>query len=189
MLPVLGACAGAELVLVVVGVDQFPKSDFPAGWAGVTVVGMEPVVVVPVGVLLIPGKIDVATVVMLADPPNIDVLLEDTEGAGLVVVRDEDGPRLVLAVVLPKMGLKLWTEGLLSGVDVVEEVVGVTAKMGLKPEASRGLVLITDPELLAGGAAVTGLEIEDTFAVLIWFPSPNRPTPAAGGVLLEGLET
>lgn len=189
MLPVLGACAGAELVLAVVGVDQFPKSDFPAGWAGVTVVVMEPVVVVPAGVLDIPGKIDEATVVLLADPPNIDVLLEDAEEAGLVVVRDGDCPRPVLAVVLPKMGLKLWTEGLLSGVDVVEEVVGVTAKMGLKPEASRGLVLLTDPELLAGGVAVTGLETEDAVAVLIWFPSPNRLAPAAGGVLLEGLET
>lgn len=151
------------------------------------VVGMEPVVVVAVGVPDIPGKIDEATVVLLADAPNIDVLLEDTVEAGLVG-RDGDCPRTVFAVVLPKMGLKLWTEGLLSGVDVVEVVVGVTAKMGLKPEVSRGLVLLTAPELLAGAAAVTGLETEDAVAVLIWFPSPNGLAPA-GVVLLEGLET
>lgn len=44
------------------------------------------------------------------------------------------------------MGLKFWTGGLLSGADVAaEEVVVVeTEKMGLNPEASRGLVLLTD---------------------------------------------
>lgn len=32
-LPVLGACDGAELELVVDGADQLPKRDFTAGWA------------------------------------------------------------------------------------------------------------------------------------------------------------
>lgn len=56
------------------------------------------------------------------------------------------------------MGLKFWT-GLLSGADVAEEVV-VTENMGLKPEASRGLVLPAESELLTGAVAVevTGLE-------------------------------
>lgn len=184
-----GACAKAELVLVVDGVDQFPKRDFTAGWAAVCVAVMEPVEVVPVGVLDMPGKTDGATVVLLVDPPNIDVLLEETVEAGLVVVRDGGCPKPASAVVPPKMGLKLWTEGLLSGVDVVEEVMGVTAKMGLNPEASRGLLLLTDPELLAGAAAVTRLEAEEAVGVMIWFPSPNRPAPAACGVLLEALET
>lgn len=89
--------------------------------------------------------------VLLPDnPPNTDVLLEDTVGAGLAVVP---------AGVVPKMGLKLWTEGLLSGVEVVEEVVGVTAKMGLNPAASRGLLLLT------GAAAATVLGAEEALGV------------------------
>lgn len=66
------------------------------------------------------------------------------------------------------MGLKFWTGGLLSEADVAEEVVA-TEKMGLNPEASRGLVLLADSELLAGAAAVvvTGLEAEEAAGVLI----------------------
>lgn len=61
------------------------------------------------------------------------------------------------AMLVSKMGLKVWT-GLLSGAEVAEGVV-VTAKMGLNPEASKGLLLLTDGELLlAGAAVVTGLE-------------------------------
>lgn len=187
MLPVLGACTEAELVLVVDDADQFPKRDFTA--AGCVVV-MEPVEAVPVGVLVKPGKTDGVTVVLLVDPPNIeDVLLKETVEAGLVVVRDGGCPKPAPVVVAPKMGLKFWTGGLLSGVDVAEEVV-VTAKMGLNPEASRGLVLLTDSELLAGAVtvAVTGLEDEEAVGVLIWLASPNRPIPVTGGVL-EALET
>ncbi len=189
MLPVLGACAEAELVLVVDGADQFPKRDFTAGWAAGCVVVMEPAEAVPVGVLVKPGKTDGTTVVLLVDPPKIeDVLLEETVEAGLVVVRDGDCPKPAPAA--PKMGLKFWTGGLVSGVDVAEEVA-VTAKMGLNPEASRGLVLLTDSELLAGAVtgAVTGLEDEEAVGVLIWLASPNRPAPVTGGVLLEALET
>lgn len=156
------------MVLVVEGADQFPKRDFTAGWAAGCVAVMEPVEAVPVGVLVKPGKADGATVVLLVDPPNIeDVLLEETVEAGLVVVRDGDCPKPVPAVVAPKMGLKFWTGGLLSGVDVAEEVV-VTAKMGLNPDARRGLVLL-DTELLAGAVAVavTGLEAEEAVGVLI----------------------
>lgn len=66
------------------------------------------------------------------------------------------------------MGLKFWTGGLLSDADVADEVV-VTEKMGLNPEASRGLTLLTDSELLAGvvTAVVTGLEAEEAVGVLI----------------------
>lgn len=66
------------------------------------------------------------------------------------------------------MGLKFWTGSLLSDADVADEVV-VTEKMGLNPEASRGLALLTDSELLAGAVAavVTGLEAEEAVGVLI----------------------
>lgn len=88
MLPVLGAGAEAELVLVVDGADQFPKRDFTACWAAGCVVVMEPEEAVQVGVLVKPGKRDGVTVVLLlVDPPNIEgVLLEETVEAGLVVV-------------------------------------------------------------------------------------------------------
>lgn len=190
MPPAAEACAGAELVLVVDGVDQFPKWDVIAGWAAGCVVVMEPVEAVPVGVLVKPGKTDAATVVLLVDPPNIeDVLLEETVDDGLVVVRDGGCPKPPPAVVLPKMGLKVWTEGLLSGADMAEEEeVVLTEKMGLNPEASRGLVLLSDSELLTGAVvAVTGLDAEKAVGVLIWLVRPNRP--ATDGVLLGGLET
>lgn len=71
---------------------------------------------------------------------------------------------------------------------VAGEVVAATAKMGLNPETSRGLVLLTDAELLAAAAvAVTGLEAAVAEGLLNWVARPNRP--AAGGMLLEGLET
>lgn len=81
MLPVLGACTEAELVLVV-----NPKRDFTAGGAAGCVAAVDPVEAVPVGVK--PGKTDGVTVVLLVDPLNIeDILLEETvEVAGLVVV-------------------------------------------------------------------------------------------------------
>lgn len=70
-------------------------------------------------------------------------------------------------VASPKMGLKFCTGGLLSEA-VVAEGVAVTAKMGLKPDASRGLVVLTDAELLAGAAvAVMGLEAVEAEEVLI----------------------
>lgn len=188
MLPVFGTCADAELVLVVVDADQLLKRDFTAGWAAVCVAVMEPVEVAPVGVLVWPGKTDGATVVLLVDPNIEDVLLEENVEAGLVVVRDGDCPKPAPAVVPPKMGLKFWTEGLLSGVDVADEVVVVTAKMGLNPEASRGLLLLTDPELLPGPAAETGLEADEALGELILLASPKRPAPA-GGVLLGALDT
>lgn len=198
MLPVLGACA--ELVLVVDGADQFPKRDFTAGWAAGCVVEMEmePVDAEPVGAMVMPGKADGAAVVLLVDPPNNEaVVCEETVEAGLVVVRDGACPKLTPAVAAPKMGVKFCTEGLLSVVDVTEQVavVVVTSKMGLNPEASRGFVLLIDPELLAGAAAVavtvavTGLEAVEAAGVLIWVGSPNRPAPTTGAVLLGALET
>lgn len=198
MLPVLGAGAVAELVLVGANVDQFPKREgftpvCPAG----CVAALEPAEVVPVGALVKPGKTDAATVVLLIDAPKIeDELVEESVDTGLVVARDADCPKPESVVMLPKMGLKLCTEGLLSGVDVVEdEVVAVTAKMGLNPEDSRGLVLLSNSGLLAGAvvaaaAAVTVLEAVDADGVLLWPASPNRLGPAAGGaLLLEALKT
>lgn len=182
----------AELVLIVDGADQFPKRDLAAGWAAGCAAVMEPVEAAPVGVLVMLGKMDGAAVVLLVDPNIEGALLEETVEAGLVVARDGDCPKAAPALALPKMGLKVWAGGLLSGVDVTEEeVVVMAAKMGLNPEDSRGLVLMPDPELLAGAVAVavTGLEAEEAVGVLIWLASPNRPVPATGGVLLEALET
>lgn len=81
------------------------------------------------------------------------------------------------------MGLNVWTEGLISGVDMVEDVaVGVTAKMGLKSEASRGLLLTEAGPLLVEATAETGVE-EDAGAVL-WPNNPKGPEcPAVRGVL------
>lgn len=192
MLPVLGTCAAAELVLVVDGADQFPKRDFTPGWAAgcVVVVVMELVEDVQVGVLVKPGKTDVAAVVLLVDPPNIeDVLLEETVEAGLEVVRGAGCPKPALAVAPPKMGLKVWTGGLLSGTDVAGVVV--TEKMGLNPEAGRGFVLVTDSELLAG-AVVAVPRLEDVVGAergLFWLVSPKRAAPVTGGVLLEDFMT
>lgn len=155
MLPVFGACTEAELVLVVDGADQFPKRDFAAGWAAGSVVVVEPVEAVPVRVFDMPGKADGVTVVVPIEAPNIeDVLVKAAVEAGLVVVMDEGCPKPELPVASPKIGLKVWTAGLLSCVGVPEEAV-VTAKMGLK-------VLLT--EMLAGAAAaaaVFGLEAEE----------------------------
>lgn len=91
-----GACTEPELVLVVDGADQFPKRDFTDGCAAGCVAGcvvvMEPVEGVPVRVLVKPGKTDGAAVVLLVAPPNIeDVLLEETVGAGVVVVVRDGG--------------------------------------------------------------------------------------------------
>lgn len=56
VLPVLGACAEAKLVLVVVDVDQFPKMDFTAGCAVDGAVALEPVEAVPVEEVVKPEK-------------------------------------------------------------------------------------------------------------------------------------
>lgn len=89
------------------GVDQFPKRDFTAGWATGCVVGMEPVEAVPAGAMVMPGKADGATVVLLVEPPNIEaVVFEETVETGLVVVRDGACPKLTPAVAAPKMGVK-----------------------------------------------------------------------------------
>lgn len=104
MLPVFGACTGAELVLVVDGADQLPKRDFAAG----CVVLVEPADTVPVRVFDMPGKADGATVVVPIEAPNIEgALVKEAVEAGLVVVVDEGCPKPELSVPAPKMGLKV----------------------------------------------------------------------------------
>ena len=189
VLPVLGACIVAELV---------PKRDFTLGWVeGCVVVVMALLETVPMRGLVKPGKTDGAAVVLLVDTPNIeDVLIAETAETGLVVVRVAGCPKPVPAVAPPKMGLKLWTGGLLSGANVADaDVVVVTAKMGLNPEASRGFVLLTDSELLTGAlglgvrAAVMGLEAVGAERVLLWLASPKSVDPITGGALLEDFMT
>lgn len=149
------------VVLVVDVVFQFPNRDFIAGCGAGCEVGREPVDVP--AVVVEPENRDGPAVLLLVDPPNTEavlVVLEIVEAA-FALARDGGCPKPVAAVASPKMGLKFWTGGLLSEADVAEVVVAVavTAKMGLKPEAISGLVLLTDAELLAG-AAVTAVELD-----------------------------
>lgn len=90
MLPALGASAGTEPALAVVGVVQFPKSDFKAGCFAFCVVVTELVEVVPVRVLVMLEKMDGATVVLLMDPNKEDVMFEGTVEAGFTAVMGED---------------------------------------------------------------------------------------------------
>lgn len=86
------------------------------------------------------------------------------------------------------MGLNVWTEGLISGVDIVEDVAArVTAKMGLNPEASRGLLLTEAEPPLVEATAETGVE-EDVGAVL-WPINPKGPEFPAARVVLDATET
>lgn len=76
------------------------------------------------------------------------------------------------------MGLKLGAGGVLSDAGVDEEEVALTEKMGLKPEASRGLALLT---VVVLAAVVTGFEAEEAAGVFIWVVSPNGLPAAAAG--------
>lgn len=148
------------MVLVVDVVFQFPNRDFIAGCGAGCEVGREPVDVP--AVVVEPENRDGPAVLLLVDPPNTEavlVVLEIVEAA-FALARDGGCPKPVAAVASPKMGLKFWTGGLLSEADVAEVVVAVavTAKMGLKPEAISGLVLLTDAELLAGAAVELDVE-------------------------------
>lgn len=147
------------MVLVVDVVFQFPNRDFIAGCGAGCEVGREPVDVP--AVVVEPENRDGPAVLLLVDPPNTEAVLLVLEivEAAFALARDGGCPKPVAAVASPKMGLKFWTGGLLSEADVAEVVVAVTAKMGLKPEAISGLVLLTDAELLAG-AAVTAVELD-----------------------------
>lgn len=153
----------------------------------------ESVETVLAGVPLKPAKADGATVVLLVDAPNIeDVVLELRVEAVEEAVRDEGCAKAAPAGTSPNMGLKFWTEGLLSAGDAVEEVVVVAGKMGLNPAVSRGLVLLGDWELLAGAEVVeTWVVAEEAEEELIWLDRPNRVGPATGAteVLVGALET
>lgn len=180
------------MVLVVDVVFQFPKRDFTAGCGAGCEVGREPVDVPAVVVVVVkPENRDGPAELLLVDPPNTEaalLVLEIVE-AVFALVRDGGCPKPVAAVASPKMGLKFWTGGLLSEADVAEVVVvAVTAKMGLKPEAISGLVLLTDAELLAGAAVTAAeLDVEEAEEALTWLATPNRL--AIGGVLLAAWET
>lgn len=179
------------MVLVVDVVFQFPNRDFIAGCGAGCEVGREPVDLP--AVVVEPENRDGPAVLLLVDPPNtgaVLLVLEIVEAA-FALARDGGCPKPVAAVASPKMGLKFWTGGLLSEADVAEVVVvvvAVTAKMGLKPEAISGLVLLTDAELLAGAAVTAAeLDVEEAEEALTWLATPNRL--AIGGVLLAAWET
>lgn len=85
------------------------------------------------------------------------------------------------------MGLNVWT-GLISGVDIVDGVaVGMTAKMGLNPEANRGL-LLTEAELLLV-EATEEVRLEEEVWVLLWPNNPKSPDFPAFGVVLGATDT
>lgn len=67
----------------------------------------------------------------------------------------------------------------------------VTTKMGLNPDASRGLVVPADPEPLDGAVAPVAVVKEEGARLVLWLGSPNGPGPVTGGalLLLEVLET
>lgn len=180
------------MVLVVDVVFQFPNRDFIAGCGAGCEVGREPVDLP--AMLVEPENRDGPAVLLLVDPPNTEAVLLVLEivEAAFALARDGGCPKPVAAVASPKMGLKFWTGGLLSEADVAEVVVvvvvAVTAKMGLKPEAISGLVLLTDAELLAGAAVTAAeLDVEEAEEALTWLATPNRL--AIGGVLLAAWET
>lgn len=77
-------------MLAVVGVVQFPKTDFKAGWLAFCVVLTELVEVVPVGVLVMLEKMDGATVVLLMEPNTDDVIFEDSVEDGFVAEMGAD---------------------------------------------------------------------------------------------------
>lgn len=89
------------------------------------------------------------------------------------------------------MGLNVWTDGLISGVDIADEVVvGVTAKMGLKPEANRGLLLTEEELLFVKETAETGLEEEEEEVwVLLWPINPKSPDFPAVRLVVDATET
>lgn len=186
----MGAGAEVELVLVVDGAGQFPNRVLPAGWAAgsLVVVALADAVVVA-EMLVKPVKSDGAAVLLLINPPNIeDVLVEVVLGPELEAVTDGGCPKVVLAVVLPKMGLKVGTAGLFSCPDVDEEVVVVATKIGLKPDTGSELVLPANSALVVWGTvAASGLLAEETVGVLRWLASPNRPAPATVVLLLSVL--
>lgn len=85
------------------------------------------------------------------------------------------------------MGLNVGTEGLTSGVDIVEDVaVGVTAKMGLKPEASRGLLPTKVGPLLVEATAETG--VEEGAGAVLWPINPKSPEFPVGKAVLDAAE-
>lgn len=125
---------------------------------------------------------------LLVGPPNTEaalLVLEIVE-TEFVVVRDGGCPNGA-AVASPNRGLNFWTGALLPEADVAEDVV-VTEKMGLNPEPSSGLVLLTDTEMLTGAAVTTAdLELKEVEGALTWLATPNRL--ATGGVRLVAWET
>lgn len=174
-------------MLAVVGVVQFPKSDFKAGGFAFCAVVTELVEVVPARLLVMLEKTDGATVELLMDPNTDEVMFEESVEAGFPAVTGEDG-KPAPAVVPPKMGLNVWTDGLTSGVDIGEDdVTGVTAKMGLNPEASRGLLLSGAEPPLLEATAETGLE--EGAGVVRWAASPKGPEFPAAGAPLDATDT
>lgn len=66
----------------------------------------------------------------------------------------------------------------------------MTAKIGLNPDASRGLGLVSDSELLDGAGAPVTVFKEEEAALVLWPGGPNRPDPVTDGVTLpDVLET
>lgn len=144
------------VVVVVGGADQIPKRDLAAVWVAGCAAATEPEDAAPADVLVKPEKEGGADVVLL-DDTVLAVGVEAVEGAVTA-----GGCAKPATATSPKMGLKLWREGLFSNGGAAGAVVAA-GKMGLNPAASRGLGALTEPELLAGGAA-DEMEVETVAA-------------------------
>lgn len=160
---------------VVEDAPQAPKRGAGAGWAVVewaAPLGTVDAVAPPA----MPGNsVDAARFLLPFNPPKLEIGF--AVGAVVVVTMVTAGlaPNTPLAPVLPKRGLKVGTVGLLSwaGGGAVE-VGGEAMKMGLKPDARRGLAVIpaadTAPDAV-GSVYAGGAEAGGTAAV------PNRLVP------------
>ena len=125
---------------------QAPNMGVTAGWAAVEGGALVATVDAVPGK---PGNIDDA---VTFKPPKLAVGL--ATGAEVVAMVTEGlTQKAALGALLPKRGLKVGTVGLVSWADGgAVEGWGVAMKMGLKPDARRGLLLPTDPVLEAVGS-------------------------------------
>ena len=129
---------------------QAPNIGATAGWAaGGAVVAGGPLVATVEPAPVEPGNMDEA---MTFKPPKVAVGL--AAGAEVVaMVTAGLPPKAGVGAVLPKRGLKVGTVGLVSWADAgAMEGWAVAMKMGLKPDASRGLLLPTGAVLEAVGS-------------------------------------
>lgn len=158
VLPVAGAVAAVVAVLVAGAALQLPKRDLTDGWVAGSVEGAE--AGVPAVLLDKPVNNEEAgtAALLLVSLVNTEDALAAVEGAE-VAAAAAGCPKAMLAVALPKMGLKVGAAGLLSGAEAAG-AVAVAPKMGLNKEVRRGLVLLAVSVVVAEVVVGTMEEVE-----------------------------